>query len=368
MSEDDVSLLAGWFGDWESVRSMAPGNREAAAREKLQLNRELPRAEWPRRRALVIKGQLAVWSDDEETGCSVGEQLRSMGDDASEYPSERPVLKAMEARGWDRCESTTWFEVVEAEPDPKVVTDEDAIAKIKQSGKPWKVRHRKSGIVFVLCPPGKFRMGSPLSEVGRPAVEGEEHEHDRSITQAFYLSQFEVTQREWKRVMGGSPALRVGGELPVERVSWSGAQDFARRAGRGVRLPSEAEWEYACRAGSPKSIGRARLTDMAWYQDNSSEGGTERRTQRGGQKAPNAWGLSDMLGNVAEWCQDTWGEYPEAGGTEAAANASPETRERVHRGGSGNDIDIVCREAARGHADIDTKSEWIGVRLARTAD
>jgi len=164
---------------------------------------------------------------------------------------------------------------------------------------PRRVRDPRTGIVFLLVEPGTFRMGSPEGEEGRDSDEGPVHEVE--ITRPFYLGETEVTQAQWKKVMGSNPSHRKGDDLPVENVSWNDAVEFCRKA--GYRLPTEAEWEYACRTGSTTrfSFGDAdgRLDEYAWYGGNS--GG---RTHPVGQKKPNAWGFRDMHGNVWEWCAD----------------------------------------------------------------
>jgi formylglycine-generating enzyme required for sulfatase activity len=177
------------------------------------------------------------------------------------------------------------------------------------------------GMKLNLIPPGEFAMGSPKSEPGRW---DDETQHLVKITKPFYLSAHEVTQAQYEQVMGKNPSYfsvsgngkgRVSGDtsqLPVERVSWNDAVEFCRKLsdeeGVEYRLPTEAEWEYACRAGTTTaySFGNdvAQLGEYAWYADNS-----ENTSHAVGEKKPNAWGLYDMHGNVWEWCQDWFGPY-----------------------------------------------------------
>jgi len=174
---------------------------------------------------------------------------------------------------------------------------------------------------FVLIPAGEFLMGSHESpeavvkEFGLPEIFAEylknEHpQHRVRITQPFYLGKYEVTQEQWKAVMGASPSFGEGAKNPVETVDWNDCQAFINKLNEklgkpGVKfsLPTEAQWEYACRAGTSTrfSFGddKASLGEYAWYGSNSGK-----KTHPVGQKKPNAWGLYDMHGNVGEWCAD----------------------------------------------------------------
>lgn len=187
------------------------------------------------------------------------------------------------------------------------------------------------GIQFVQIPAGTFWMGSDTSNCPRddPFTERNENQdcvdgvsndekprHQVTISQSFWLGKYEVTQAEWYKVMGNNPAgfksEKVGGDSrrhPVENVSWNDAQEFIRRLNgmedaSNYRLPTEAEWEYACRAGSTGDYA-GDLNAMTWYGENAGN-----TTHPVGQKRPNAWGLYDMHGNVWEWCQDWYeGNY-----------------------------------------------------------
>ncbi len=158
-------------------------------------------------------------------------------------------------------------------------------------------RHRKSGIVFVKLPGGTFRMGSPASEPEHGDDEGPRHE---VILSPFLVAKYEVTQAQWKRVMGTSPSKFKGDDLPVEQVAWDDCQEFCEKT--GLSLPTEAQWEYACRARTTgRYSGTGNLSDMGWHHSNS--GGT---THPAGGKAANQFGLHDMHGNVAEWVEDCY--------------------------------------------------------------
>jgi hypothetical protein len=205
---------------------------------------------------------------------------------------------------------------------------------------------------------GKFFMGGTEAEEGRMADEGPRHEV--SIGKPFYLGKHEVTQEQYEQIMGENRSLIKGPKNPVEMVSWHKAQEFCRklaeRSGRTARLPTEAEWEYACRAGTATRFScedsDAALESAAWYSRNA--GG---KTHPVGKKLPNAFGLHDMHGNVWEWVEDDW--HPDYWGAPADGSAwvdSPRTEERVIRGGSWLGRSKFCRSAYRGK-----NSPWIRI-------
>lgn len=196
------------------------------------------------------------------------------------------------------------------------------------------------GARFVWIKEGTFRMGSLKNESGTTAAEFPSHMV--TLTQGFWLLDHEVTQQEYKWVMGGgNPSKdKRNGLLPVECISWDDAVAFCReltRMERGLgrirpdqeyRLPTEAEWEYACRAGTTGQR-YGELDAIAWYKWNSEE-----KTQLVRQKVPNAWGLYDMIGNVWEWCSDGWGDYSKGPETDPKGPKSGSGTSRVTRGGS----------------------------------
>jgi formylglycine-generating enzyme required for sulfatase activity len=208
---------------------------------------------------------------------------------------------------------------------------------------------------FVHIPDGAFLMGSPKGEKGRF---DNETQHQVTLTKEFYLQQTEVTQAQWQAVMGNNPShfLQCGSECPVEQVSWEDVQQFVTRLNEKsrdtFRLPTEAEWEYAARAGTtgPFSFGECLTTDQANYDGNLPLGGCPEGEYReqpipvGSLKKPNNWGLHDMHGNVWEWVQDWYGGY----GTDAMDPKGPESGSfRVIRGGSWFNDAWYCRAADR---------------------
>ena len=241
---------------------------------------------------------------------------------------------------------------------------------------------------LVWCPPGEFIMGSPAGEEGRGY---DEVQHQVTLTKGFWLGKYPVTQRQWETVMGNNPSRFKVGEMlglfvqektehPVENVSWDDCQAFcgklneklaAREDARpGVaageraspragefRLPTEAEWEYACRAGTVGPFA-GDLDDMGWYASNSGK-----TTHPVGQKRANAWGLCDMHGNVWEWCEDWYGNYPSGSVTDPVGAASGSYR--VARGGRWSGYASHCRSAIRVHYHPDYRIGYIGLRVVR---
>jgi formylglycine-generating enzyme required for sulfatase activity len=186
---------------------------------------------------------------------------------------------------------------------------------------------------FVLIRPGKFVMGSPIAERGRDRNEGPQHEV--AITKPFYLGVTEVTQAQYEAVMETNPSKFRGPTNPVDAVEWKDAAEFCRKLsekmGKAFRLPTEAEWEYACRAGTSARYffgdSDNALAEYVWWHANS-----ENKPHPVGQKKPNAWGLYDMLGNVLEWCADRSGSYPSEACVDPQGPDSGSAR--VTRGGS----------------------------------
>ena len=235
---------------------------------------------------------------------------------------------------------------------------------------PEPVRVNSIGMEFVLIPAGSFLMGDPkaegyFAEVKRP--------HRVNITRPFYLGKYEVTQEQWERVMGSNPSRFKGRDNPVESVSWNDAQEFVRRLNameghRRYRLPTEAEWEYAARAGSTTAYSfgddAGELGDYGWYEANSGKG-----THPVGQLRPNAWGLYDMHGNVWEWVNDWYDAKYYAYSRKTDNPGGPNFGEsRAGRGGSLGDWAVFCRSSERGGSRPDHRTKNGGFRLALTPE
>jgi formylglycine-generating enzyme required for sulfatase activity len=211
-------------------------------------------------------------------------------------------------------------------------------------------------------------MGSPASEVDHNLAEeplkhaaDESPQHQVTISKPFYLASTEVTQAQYEAVMDTNPSEFLGANLPVEKVSWENAQEFCKRLSatenKRYRLPTEAEWEFACRAGSSTAYywGANPDESYAWTNDNSDE-----KTHEVAQKRPNAWGLYDMAGNVAEWCQDWKGNYSPGEQTDPKGAAGGEFR--VIRGGSWSAYPLPYRSAARYGATPASVINFVGFR------
>lgn len=219
------------------------------------------------------------------------------------------------------------------------------------------------GMKFVWIPPGSFLMGSPKDEEAR---ESNEIQHKVTLTRGFYLGVYAVTQEEWRAVMGANPSrFRGVPKLPVEQVSWEDCHDFldklGAKDGRAYRLPTEAEWEYACRAGttSPFHFGATISTEQANFNGTTGKGaeGIYRlRTTPVGSFSPNGWGLYDMHGNVWQWCADGYGEYARGAVIDPHTQAQVMARvaEFVQQLGSPNFA--VRRDATRALSDIGTSA------------
>jgi sulfatase modifying factor 1 len=210
------------------------------------------------------------------------------------------------------------------------------------------------GMKFDWIKPGSFMMGSPANEAGRDKGE---IQHKVTLTKGFYMGVYTVTQEEWQSVMGNNPSDFKGEKnLPVEMVSWDDCQEFIKKLRekdkKPYRLPTEAEWEYACRAGTktPFSFGETISTDQANYKGNVAYGNGKKgvyreKTTPVGSFPANAWGLYDTHGNLFQWCQDWLGDYPQKDVVDP--QGPDEGQYRVLRGGSWNFYPQNCRSALR---------------------
>jgi formylglycine-generating enzyme required for sulfatase activity len=217
-------------------------------------------------------------------------------------------------------------------------------------------------IDFVLIPAGSFQMGDEKGKSNEKPV------HKVNITKPFYLGKYEVTQEQWQAVMGSNPSHFKGPKNPVEQVSWDNCQAFlnklnekSRSGGVKFGLPTEAQWEYACRAGTTTqySVGDdpAKLGDYAWWKENA-----EKTTHPVGQKKPNAWGLYDMHGNVFEWCADWYAAYSNSSVDDSTGPTSGS--DRVLRGGCWSFDAGLCRSAFRFIGTPAFRFHILGFRVA----
>jgi formylglycine-generating enzyme required for sulfatase activity len=256
----------------------------------------------------------------------------------------------------------SWATVLEQTPNAAVVPDAAVRAKIVASGFPWRVRDNSSGIEMLLIPPSPFTMGE--EGYATPV-------HTVTLTRAFYLGKTEVTQAQWQAKMDYNPSyFRGNANNPVEQVSWNDIAGF--NTATGLRLPSEAEWEYACRGGTTTAFHSMpgypngtndgnQLGNIAWYASNNSLNGTKPVAG----KAANAFGMYDMSGNVYEWCNDWIGDYSAGNATDPAGPSSGSYR--VLRGGYWYELSNNCRSSYRlNGGDPVIRGSSIGFRVART--
>jgi len=218
------------------------------------------------------------------------------------------------------------------------------------------------GMKLRSIPAGEFMMGSR-------GWSDDETQHRVSITKPFYMGVTEVTQEQYQKVMGTNPSQFQGPQNPVEEVSWADAVEFCRKlsampaektAGHVYRLPTEAEWEYACRSGTTTaySFGDDALVNNNGFFEH-------KKTHPVGEKKPNAWGLYGMYGNVWEWCQDWYGAYPSGSATDPTGATSGSCR--VGRGGSSGGNAALCRSARRGEYPPEYRSIRLGFRVLRSS-
>ena len=274
------------------------------------------------------------------------------------------------------CSQLPWATVLEFAVDPAVVTNGALRKAIAATGLPWRVRDNASQIEMLLVPPGTFNMGCSMSNAFG-CNSDENPVHAVTLTNPFYIGRYEVTQAQWTAQMGSNPSSfqSASAEVPaaqvpnrpVEEVSWDTIQGFLSVT--GMRLPTEAEWEYAYRAGTTTAFhgwpaqtagtnDDTLVGDIAWYCSNECN-----QTRPVGGKAPNGFGLHDMAGNVWEWVNDWYGLYSSIPSTNPPGPASGIAR--VLRGGSWYDDAFGLRSSYRGYFTPGYAGGYLGFRVAR---
>ena len=240
-----------------------------------------------------------------------------------------------------------------------------ALSLLAQEVKPGKAEVIELGkevkLEMVLIPAGKFKMGSPANEKGRGF---DETQHEVTLTKPFYMGKYEVTQEQWFEIMGVNPSRKKGRMFPVTDVSWNDCQDFIKKLNAktngGYRLPTEAEWEYACRAGTTTAYS---CGDNLKKSDANIDGDSIKAV---GSYRPNAFGLYDMHGNVFEWCNDCYANYPAGAVIDPKGPATGKSR--VLRGGSYYWTASIARSSNRNLIFTPTPSngnDLCGLRVAR---
>ena len=289
---------------------------------------------------------------------------------------------------WGQCPAVVpaWATLLEATPNPAIVTDANLRAAIMASGFAWRVRDNAANIEMVLVPAGTFMMGCSVStawtQYGCSSSETPTHQVTLS---AFYMGRYEVTQAQWTAQMGSNPSFFVPANgyssdttKPVETVSWnmiaSGSTSFMSLT--GLRLPTEAEWEYAYRAGTTTAFHSypaqptgfnddTLLGNIAWYSgNNGASGSSTYGTKAVGGKLANGLGLHDMAGNVWEWCQDWYEPYSSASVTNPTGPTTGSYR--LLRGGYWDNDSYDCRASGRNFGFPDSFFSGFGFRVVRT--
>jgi len=272
------------------------------------------------------------------------------------------AVSAYPAAGADPALAVSPFSAAEAKSHQRVWAE--------HSGVPVEVTN-SLGMKLSLIPPGQFMMGSPPGEEWhRP----DEVLHRVTLTKAFYMGATEVTQGQWKALMGKNPSFFTDDALPVETVTWEMATEFCRKLSdkeqTQYRLATEAEWEYACRAGTttPFYTGETISADQANYDGNRTyasgkKGVFRESTTEAGSLPPNPWGLYEMHGNVWEWCADWYGEYPKVKTRDPTGPANGDRT--VFRGGCWINFPAVCRSANRAKVAPVSWNFHLGFRVVR---
>ena len=282
-----------------------------------------------------------------------------------------PSGSATLAGGFSYVSPGPWATILEIAPNAAVVTSATLRSAITATGLPWRVRDNSSNIEMLLVPPGTFIMGCSAS-TSYGCFSGENPTHQVTLTSAFYMGKTEVTQAQWQAEMGSYPSYFAGygdsPSRPVEQVSWNTIQPFLTQ--NGLRLPTEAEWEYAYRAGTTTAFHSfsgypngtntdSLLGNIAWY---SSNAGSQTHAVAG--KYANGFGLYDMSGNVWEWCMDWYGAYSAGAITNPTGPTSGTGR--LLRGGSWYGGSFDCRASYRGDNPPGGAGNSIGFRVVRT--
>ncbi len=315
---------------------------------------------------------LAAWASDgtDEPGSDVNQDGIVNGADLAF------VLGA-----WGPCVTTpAWATLIEPFPDPAVVTDPALRAAITATGLAWRVTDTVTQIEFVLIPPGSFQMGCSASQQ-YGCSSNQSPVHTVTLTNAFYMGRYEVTQAQWQARMGSNPSAFQSASTqvpaaqvpnrPVERVSWNMIQGFLSQT--GMRLPTEAEWEYAYRAGTTTAFhgftgylsgtnDGSLLGNIAWFDGNSNG-----QTRPVGGKLGNGYGLHDMSGNVYEWVNDWYGGSYYSSSPQNNPPGPTTGTYRVVRGGFWGSYSVDCRASYRSSYHTPSSTYfYIGFRVART--
>ena len=321
-------------------------------------------------RELIDSGQVSSASECWRPGMADWMVLGETPEWRDAFSSPRPATPPPRQSRRRKIVLPDWLETVEDAAYPSLRGLETGSREAQQRQKEWvakgyplKVALKQIGMRFRLVPPGTFLMGSPNSEPDRSDAEGPQHEV--RISEPFYVGKYPVTQAEWQAVMKNKPAHFKGANRPAEQVSWEDCQEFLVRCDHLLgadeellRLLSEAEWEYACRAGTT-TPQYGSLGMVGWYYANSGK-----ETHDAGEKLANAWGLHDMIGNVWEWCADRWHDSYQGAPADGSVWSAGGDSYRVYRGGGWYNSAGFCRAAYRYWDEPGYRLYDLGLRLA----
>jgi formylglycine-generating enzyme required for sulfatase activity len=315
-----------------------------------------------------LKAVLGAWGPCASCAADVDDSGVVDGDD----------LGAVLSLWGESCNPLPWATVLEQSPDPAIVTSGALRKAIAATGLPWRVRDNASQIEMLLVPPGTFNMGCSMSNAFG-CNSDENPVHAVTLTCPFYIGRYEVTQAQWTARMGSNPSSFQSASAqvpaaevpnrPVERVSWNMIQGFLSTT--GLRLPTEAEWEYACRAGTTTAFhgwpaqtagtnNDTLVGNIAWFSGNANS-----QTRPVGGKAPNGFGLHDMAGNVFEWVTDWYSSSSYASSPSTNPPGPSSGSNRVLRGGSWNFGSFNLRSSDRNVPTPGFTNDYGGFRVAR---
>jgi formylglycine-generating enzyme required for sulfatase activity len=307
--------------------------------------------------AISVLMVCACSQEPDKNAATTAGATQAVATDASIGANTTLSAAAMQTTAANPTSVAQWADVLEQNPDAKVVTDADLLKRIAATGLPWRVKHKSTGMEMLLVPPGIFVMGmSPGDEAAEPV---EKPAHEVTLSNAFYLGRTEVTQAQWKGAMQNNPSVHkwtdeglteqesdaknATDSLPVDNVTWNECQTFCVKT--GLSFPTAAQWEYACRAGVRKPTYGA-IDDVAWYEKNS-----QNKSHPVAKKAANALGFYDMLGNQYEWCADYFAanyfEQCKLGVVDPVGPAQSKSGDRVSRGGSWDSDEAQNRASFR---------------------
>lgn len=356
---------------WSAVSNSTDSQQIRAFLEKFPAGANTEKAK--------IRLEQALWDERRVTKdkALIAELLKEFPNGAN-APLARILLRQLEKGNSSEETPADENAAKETSPDDKRTTRTVGSKKTNPAESKLTARSNAAGMEFVFIPAGNYMMGASVANIGETQrvarkdyadfdlaqLNNEKPSHRVTIAQGFWMGKFEVTQAQWESVMGENPSWFKGCDTcPVERVSWEKAKIFVRRLnelddGFVYRLPSEAEWEYAARAGT-LGVFSGRIEEMSWHSGNSED-----KTHPVGEKLANPFGLYDIYGNVSEWCEDVYNPTYEGVPVDGSPNTSlGNNKQRVIRGGSWNNFPTKSRSTTREAYYANAFGMHIGLRI-----